>query len=142
MYEEEKPPPVSYEYYTKIFNTRFNIAFGYLCFDICSACDKYQANAKVLQQKLSDSSLSGDEKHNIENQIKTAQVENEVHKHKAEVFYNRKPKARKNSMKNPLISDVLPILWDKFKDLQLLQQFCCADAAEYYNKLYRKSPSI
>lgn len=41
---------VSYESYRHIFNTHFNIAFGYPRMDICSTCDAYLAKVKVLQE--------------------------------------------------------------------------------------------
>ncbi|KAJ8893835.1 hypothetical protein PR048_006436 [Dryococelus australis] len=92
-------PPVSYEYYRKIFNTRFNIEFGYPRRDTCSSCDKYQADVTVLQHTLSGPSLPDKEKHKIETQLRTAQVANEDHKRKAEVFYERKLTARQRIMK-------------------------------------------
>ncbi|KAJ8884382.1 hypothetical protein PR048_016239 [Dryococelus australis] len=61
MYEIHK------EYYSKIVNTRFSIAFGYPRNDTCSSCDKYQADVTALQHTLS------------------AQVANDVHNRKAEL---------------------------------------------------------
>ncbi|KAJ8871166.1 hypothetical protein PR048_027472 [Dryococelus australis] len=98
--KKKKLPPVSYEYYRKIFDTRFNIVIGYPRSDTCSSCDKYQADVTVLQYTLSGPSLPHKEKHKLEMPTRTAQMANKVHKHKAEVFYERKRTARQRSMKN------------------------------------------
>ncbi|KAJ8890441.1 hypothetical protein PR048_009950 [Dryococelus australis] len=84
----------------KIFNTRFNIAFGYPRSDTFSSCDKYQADVRALQHTLSGPSLPDKEKYKIETHMRTAQVANKVHKRKAAVFYERKRTARQRSMKN------------------------------------------
>lgn len=47
--QNEKYP--SYESYRHIFNTQFNIAFGYPRMDMCSTCDAYIAKAEVLEEE-------------------------------------------------------------------------------------------
>lgn len=54
--------PVSYEAYRKIFNSKFNISFGYPRSDSCSTCDKHSAEIKVLNLKLNDASLKDEER--------------------------------------------------------------------------------
>ena len=97
MYKEQNLPLVSYECYRKIFNSHFNIKFGY---PHSSACDKYQADLIALQKELTQTSTSEIAQNEIKEQIKITEVVNEVHKRKAQVFYERKKTARKESMKH------------------------------------------
>lgn len=65
-----------------IFNTQFNIAFGYPRMDTCSTCDAYLAKSKVLeQQKKID-------------ELKQLTILNKVYLTKAHVFYDSKKKAK------------------------------------------------
>lgn len=99
MYQEKYPNlPVSLESYRKIFNNRFNISFGYPRKDTCSICDKFQAEVKGLNARLSQN-VSEEEKLEITNKIKGLTTENQVHNLKAVTFYTRKRIARKYSKK-------------------------------------------
>lgn len=95
---------VSYESYRHIFNTQFNIAFGYPRMDTCSTCDAYLAKAKVLEEekKLDE--------------LKQLTILNKLHLTKAHVFYDRKKKAKKQS-KNQ--EDFLAIAIDFQKNISL-----------------------
>ncbi|GBP55071.1 RNA-directed DNA polymerase from mobile element jockey [Eumeta japonica] len=62
LYPEDK---VSYESYRSIFNTHYNIAFGYPRCDTCSTCDEYNVNLRALTQSLE----SSEDKQSIENEI-------------------------------------------------------------------------
>lgn len=95
---------VSYEFYRHIFNTQFNIAFGYPRTDTCSTCDTYLAKAKVLEEekKLDE--------------LKQLTILNKVHLTKAHVFYDRKKKA-KQQCKNQ--KDFLAIAVDFQKNISL-----------------------
>lgn len=75
---------VSQETYRKIFNTKFNISFGYPCTDTCSACDTFTATLNKLKKEM-----------NSEEQIHRLEAENELHKRKAQCFYDRKRAAKK-----------------------------------------------
>lgn len=97
MYKEKFPDnPISYETYRAIFNTKFNISFGYPRSDTCSSCDEFVAKLAVLNARNANVTLQ--EKEKIQNEIKQITVENEVHKKKAETFYTRKRSARKYSL--------------------------------------------
>ncbi|KAJ8918941.1 hypothetical protein NQ315_016843 [Exocentrus adspersus] len=86
LYKESYPEhPVSYESYRCIFNSKFNISFGYPRKDTCSICDEYQAKRKELQLKLKINSSE-----EILTSLRGLESENTVHKKKAEVFYERK----------------------------------------------------
>lgn len=100
IYLELKNPPVSYETYRHIFNTNFNISFGYPRSDTCSSCDQFLAELKVLQSKLRGTDVTDEKmKNSIEAEIHKKTTENNVHKSKADVFYQRKKLARKQAMK-------------------------------------------
>lgn len=77
---------ISYDTYRTVFNTKFNISFGYPRTDTCSTCDKCTAEINQLQKKG-----------NSEQQIRRLQTENELHKRKAQTFYDRKREAKKRA---------------------------------------------
>ncbi|KAJ4429374.1 hypothetical protein ANN_21531 [Periplaneta americana] len=89
-----------YETYRTVFNTKFNIAFGYPRGDTCSACDKYTAEMKVLNARLSENNLDGDMKKQVLEEINKTTNNNKIHKLKAETFYTRKRNARLRSRKS------------------------------------------
>lgn len=92
MYLEKNPSlPVSYETYRYIFSHKYNISFGYPRTDTCSTCDAFTAEIRVLELKLSDSSV---DKQIIENEIKSLTTQNKLHKKKADAFYQRKRSVR------------------------------------------------
>jgi len=105
IYKATNPSAVSYETYRNIFNKHFNISFGYPRSDTCSTCDNFTAEVKVLQTKL-NVGLDASSQKDIEDKIKKLTTENQLHKAKAEVFYERKRKARKTAMKNVEIEAV------------------------------------
>lgn len=115
MYVKLKKPPVSYEFYRKIFNTRFNLSFGYPRSDTCSECDQFLANIKVLELKLK-ANLTEDEKKKIEVEMDKLEVLNRVHKAKAETFYERKRLSRQDATKK---DDTEAIAMDFQKNLNL-----------------------
>ncbi|XP_050308916.1 uncharacterized protein LOC126745187 [Anthonomus grandis grandis] len=90
LYKEQNNPPVSYEFYRKIFNTRFNLSFRYPRSDTCSECDQFLANIKVLEMKLKTENGNEEEKKRTEAEIQKLGVLNRVHKAKAEKFYEKK----------------------------------------------------
>lgn len=83
LFKEQHPNVhVSYETYRCMFNTKFNISFGYPRSDTCAMCDEFSAKIK---------SLSPDKD---KEEIKKLTTLNVLHKKKAEKFYVRKRKAR------------------------------------------------
>lgn len=92
--EKYSENPISYEQYRKIFVSNFNISFGYPRSDSCSICDEFLAKLKVLEkEKLLDEA----HRCKIEQEKRRLTIDNEVHKKKAETFYERKRQARKRS---------------------------------------------
>lgn len=76
---------VSYETYRNIFNTEFNISFGYPRTDTCSACDEFTIKAKALMAEGN------------QDELKRLTILNNLHKKKAQTFYDRKKNARMKS---------------------------------------------
>ena len=114
MYQEMNPDnPVSYEYYRLIFTTKFNISFGYPRSDTCSNCDSYQAKVKGLEHTLSETK-DQTKVLDIEKQLKSLKIENEVHLRKANTFYRRKTLAKKKSRQN---NDHESVCFDYMKNL-------------------------
>ncbi|XP_054284123.1 uncharacterized protein LOC129001018 [Macrosteles quadrilineatus] len=96
MFKEKFPTyKVSYESYRKIFCESFNIAFGYPRTDTCSICDQFTVKVRSLELELKNAPEF--EKANITLNIRKLNVENEVHKRKAEQFYSRKRQAKRQS---------------------------------------------
>lgn len=93
IYPEDK---VSYESYRNIFNTHYNIAFGYPRCDTCSTCDEYNVNLRALNQTLE----SSEDKQSTENEIKLLKINNTLHLKMAETFYARKRNARLGARRN------------------------------------------
>uniref|UniRef100_A0A2A4K6G5 Uncharacterized protein n=1 Tax=Heliothis virescens TaxID=7102 RepID=A0A2A4K6G5_HELVI len=94
MYNEKNPDnKVSYETYRNFFNKNFNISFGYPRMDTCSTCDEFQAEKKHFEIKIA-SLPDGHEKSQILSQLRRLEIENLAHKKRAEVFYDKKRKAR------------------------------------------------
>lgn len=91
---------VSYESYRRIFNTKFNISFGYPRTDTCSTCDEFMIKVKSLQSDISKPETTVDDKETLQKEINELSIKNELHKRKAEVFYNRKRVAKRNSQKS------------------------------------------
>lgn len=98
MYKTINSLAVSYETYRNIFNKHFNISFGFPRSDTCSTCDNFTAELKVFQAKINAGCDTTAQKE-IEVKIRKITSENQLHKVKAEVFYQRKRNARKMAMK-------------------------------------------
>lgn len=91
MFKEKFPSvKVSYESYRLMFNNKFNISFGYPRSDTCSTCDAFMAKVTSLKAEG-----------NSEEEIRTLQVENTLHKRRAQAFYDRKRDAKKRAKTTP-----------------------------------------
>ena len=105
MFQEKYPTiSISYHSYKHVFNTKFNLSFGYPRTDTCSACDKFHATLRTLS---ADTDAA---------KIKQLTVENELHKRKAQTFYDRKRNARLEGKREP---DRLFIAMDFQKNISL-----------------------
>lgn len=99
MYSQLNPNnPISYETYRQIFNTNYNISFGYPRTDTCSCCDEFKASLHSLELELAAVS-DETQKKAILDKIKNMKIQNELHKRKAQTFYTKKREARKKCQK-------------------------------------------
>ena len=89
----------SYESYRKLFNTKFNLSFGYPRKDTCSKCDELDSKA--------ESAETDEEKEAISR-------EKEEHLRLAEVFYARKKSKRDQAKRD---SSHIAIAFDFWKNL-------------------------
>ena len=89
LFKELHPAAVlSYDTYRMIFNTKFNISFGYPRTDTCATCDEYTAKVKALSAE------------NETQKIYELTTSNILHKKRAECFYTHKKKAKIQARKN------------------------------------------
>lgn len=91
-------PRVSYEYYRKIFVTKFNLGFGYPRSDTCSTCDQYQAEVKLINAKLQEPTLEGESKIKLLDELRKLGLENQVHKKKLKPFTTGKKLQEQNHL--------------------------------------------
>jgi hypothetical protein len=84
---------VKYGTYLHVFNTEFNIGFGYPRCDTCSTCDAYLARMKDINEQLKSATSAAD-KIDVDKLKKKLKMEQDLHKRKAETFYERKRSAR------------------------------------------------
>lgn len=99
LYLAGNHPHVSYEYYRKIFVTKFNLGFGYPRSDTCSTCDRYQAEVKLINCKLQKIMIEGECKVKLLEELSKLEIENQVHQKKAQTFYDKKKIAKLDSRK-------------------------------------------
>lgn len=94
MFKENYPTiKVSHGSYRQIFNTEFNISFGYPRTDTCSQCDEFSAKLKAEEIKRNECT-DPNEIIKIDADIKRLKTENRLHKKKASQFYENKKQAR------------------------------------------------
>jgi len=117
MFKEKNPDiKCSYESYRTIFNSEFNIAFGYPRTDTCSTCDSLVAKISYIQTELQACNSNTDTQQTVklQREFKKLTEEHELHKRKSEVFYSRKREARKKAEKN---EDFEAVAFDYQKNL-------------------------
>lgn len=91
----------SYETYRNIFNSKFNISFGYPRSDTCSKCDEFKANMQNMELSINKAENNLDILHSLNKEKTALETENMLHKRRAEKFYEIKRLARKNCRKSP-----------------------------------------
>nr|XP_047129771.1 uncharacterized protein LOC124809804 isoform X1 [Hydra vulgaris] len=79
---------LSYESYRNIFNTSFNISFGYPRTDTCSKCDEFKIKIDAIKIELSFKCTKP------EQQLHELELLKKQHHKNAETFYVRKRNAR------------------------------------------------
>ncbi|XP_065671577.1 uncharacterized protein LOC136089483 [Hydra vulgaris] len=88
---------VSYKTYRKIFNSDFNISFGYPRTDTCLKCDEIKISIEKASKDLSNNPDS----EQLKQALQKLQLERDVHQRKADTFYRRKREARLKASKDP-----------------------------------------
>ena len=78
-----------YEFYRNIFNTNFNISFGYPRTDSCSKYDEFKIRIEAIKIELSFNS----ECKKFKQQLDEVELQKEQHHKDAEIFYVRKQNA-------------------------------------------------
>jgi len=98
MFENKKPDcKISYESFRNIFETKFNISFGYPRKDTCGVCDSQKAKVANLMEKLKNATPSSAPI--AYSEIEKELNEKNLHLRKAEQFYKVKRIYRKKSIK-------------------------------------------
>lgn len=102
MYKEKFPQHViSYEKYREIFNSKFNISFGYPRSDTCSFCDELKVEVECLSDKIKRCTADSKELKQLNEALQALQTKKELHLRKADTFYARKRAARLEAQNNP-----------------------------------------
>ncbi|KAG8289470.1 hypothetical protein J6590_108551 [Homalodisca vitripennis] len=93
LYKENYPKnKVSLEKYRQIFNTNFNLSFGYPRCDTCSTCDELTVNIESIQSKLA---LLADNHNDFAKlNCELFYKKKELHLRRADSFYTIKRNAR------------------------------------------------
>jgi hypothetical protein len=100
MYNEaNKEYMVGLTTFCDIFDTKFNISFGYPRKDTCSCCDILKSEISVLEDKVMKST-DKETKALFEQELHKKETEKKVHLAKSEKFYSIKRNCRKKSRKN------------------------------------------
>ncbi|XP_047139745.1 uncharacterized protein LOC124815274 [Hydra vulgaris] len=92
MFKEKYPlEKCAYESYRKIFNSKFNISFGYPRKDTCSFCDLTKKKITAIDCQVPSDSVAANDLLYKKNALNASL---ELHQRKAEMFYQRKRTAR------------------------------------------------
>lgn len=99
LYKEKYPTSrVKYSVYNKIFNSSFNISFGYPRCDTCSSCDEHFVLLKAANCEINECDVTDESKmKELKNKKRELVMKHDLHKRQAETFYIRKRDARTNS---------------------------------------------
>lgn len=96
----------SYDSYRNIFNTKYNISFGYPRTDSCSSCDEFKAKVQSLQNQINNAKNDAVALAELQAELQKIETEHEVHLRKADAFYSRKRMERKLSQKNKAVEAI------------------------------------
>lgn len=93
---------VSLEKYRQIFNSNFNLSFGYPRCDTCSTCDELTVNIESIQTKLALPATADNRNDfaKLNCDLKTLLQKKELHLRKADSFYKIKKNARIEAQKD------------------------------------------
>lgn len=91
---------MSLEKYREIFNTNFNLSFGYPRCDTCSTCDEFTVKIESIQSKLSLPTITQNEASKLSSELKILLQQKELHLRKADSFYKLKKKAKLDAQKD------------------------------------------
>lgn len=101
LYKDKYPnSKASYNLYLKTFNNSFNIAFGYPRCDTCSTCDAFIVKLKDIEAQL-NSTADEAGKNTLTLAKKKIKVDHDLHKRRAETFYERKRTSREAAKTKP-----------------------------------------
>lgn len=99
MYNEtNKDNTVGFTTFRDIFDSKFNISFGYPRKDTCSTCDVLKAEISVLEEKINGAD-DKKTKDTLSQDLTKKQKEKEIHLAKGAKFYSIKTKCRKEARK-------------------------------------------
>lgn len=88
---------ISYKSYRTIFYRDFNIGFGYRRSDTCSYCDAFKAKQTALEMESNETSAS-EAKQGLIDELRTLNVDHEIHLSKQKIVYDRKKQAKVEAM--------------------------------------------
>lgn len=115
---KEKHPNVkcSYDSYRDIFNTKFNISFGYPRKDTCTTCDKMKVKIEAVDTELNNAPPNSEISANLYRRKDELTTNLELHQRKGEVFYERRRASRIQAQGS---EDVEAVCFDFQKNLPL-----------------------
>lgn len=96
---------ISYESFREIFESNFNISFGYPRKDTCSTCDSLKADMSSITTLLNSTSDLETRK-TASNDIEKKTRERELHLKKSERFYSLKRSYRKRASKSSTMEGI------------------------------------
>nr|XP_047123938.1 uncharacterized protein LOC124806808 [Hydra vulgaris] len=90
---------ISYESYRTLFNTKFNIGFGYPRKDTCSTYDEFIVKLQHVDGDIADAESNGRDVAGLNSKKTELLTNHELHKRKASTFYARKAAAKERARK-------------------------------------------
>lgn len=91
---------VSHEKYRTIFNSEFNISFGYPRMDTCSTCDRLAAELRAVDIAIKSYPEDSSERTKADKKLKEFTTERKLHLLKSNMFYVRKRASKESSQKS------------------------------------------
>ncbi|XP_046665800.1 uncharacterized protein LOC124357790 [Homalodisca vitripennis] len=97
---------VSYEKYRTVFNSEFNISFGYPRMDTCSSCDKLAAEILAIEHVVKSCPENTTARVKSEKKLKELTSEKKLHLLKANMFYIRKRASKQRSQQSKEVETI------------------------------------